>query len=347
MEKVIDYYGALNVDGFRVDATAHIGKDLTFKDAKNVKKSFNSFSNLPNTHKYLKRFNKAFKKYDMVTMGELGGEPTNEDLLEYTTKKELDMIFTFEHKYCFNKKFKIKRNKLLKTLKYKEKLSSNSGWSVLFWLNHDYPRLISKVRGEEDPKNAQLCLATLMYMLKGTPVIYNGEEIGMSNYNFERMSDFKDVNAKMIFENSKNPEKEFIKLKELTRDHSRTIMQWNDTKNAGFSTKEPWSYVNKNYKNCNVEQNLKDKDSILNHYKKLLEVRNNFSLDLITANYKFFNKFGLIGYKITNKKTTINVVANLSKKDKNIAINKDNVLYSNLEIGEKLKKYQVVIFKEN
>ena len=121
----------------------------------------------------------------MITMGELGGEPTNDDLLEYTTKKELDMIFSFEHKYCFSKKFKIKRRKVLNSLKYKEKLSSNSGWSVLFWLNHDYPRLISKIRGEEDPKNAQICLATLMYMLKGTPVIYNGEEIGMSNYNFE------------------------------------------------------------------------------------------------------------------------------------------------------------------
>lgn len=347
MEKVVDFYGKLNVDGFRVDATAHIGKDLTFKDAKNVKKSFNSFSNLPNTHKYLKRFNRAFKKYDIITMGELGGEPTNDDLLEYTTKKELDMIFTFEHKYCFSKKFKIKRKKVLNSLKYKEKLSSSSGWSVLFWLNHDYPRLISKIRGEDDPKNAQLCLAGLMYMLKGTPVIYNGEEIGMCNYNFEKMSDFKDCNAKMIFENSKNPQKDFEELKELTRDHSRTVMQWNNSKFAGFSSKEPWSYVNKNYKTCNVENSLKDENSILNNYKKLIEVRNKYSSILINSTYKFFNKFGLMGYKIIGKNCVLNVVANLSKKDKNITINKEDILYSNFENCEKLKKYQVVIYKEN
>ena len=175
MEKVIDFYGELEVDGFRVDAIAHIGKDLTFADAKNIKKTYKSFSNLPNTHQYLKRFYKTFAKNNLVTMGELGGDPSKKDLITYTTKQELDMIFSFEQMSVFNNKKIINTKKLLKTIKYKEKLSSNNGWSVLFWLNHDYPRLISKISNEADSKNAQICLAGLMYMLKGTPMIYNGE----------------------------------------------------------------------------------------------------------------------------------------------------------------------------
>ena len=347
MEKVIDFYGKLKIDGFRVDATAHIGKDLTFKDAKNINKTFLSFSNLPNTHEYLKRFNKAFSKNNLTTMGELGGEPTKKDFLEYTTKKELDMIFSFEHKYCFSKNFKIKKRNLLKTLKCKEKLSSNSGWSVLFWLNHDYPRLISKIRGEGDPKNAQICLAGLMYMLKGTPIVYNGEEIGMTNYNFEKMSDFKDVNAQMIFENSENPEKEFEELKELTRDHSRTVMQWNDKKYGGFSKKEPWSYVNTNYKVINVENNIKDENSILNNYKKLLNIRKEYSPYLATAKYKFSNCTSLISYTIICDKFSLNVVANLSNKNKNFDFKGKQVLYSNFETNNTLTPYQFVILRKD
>ena len=176
MEKVIDYYGSIGVDGFRVDAIAHLGKDLTFNDAKNLKKTYKSFSNLPNNHKYIKRFNKYFTRNNLVTMGELGGDPTTKDIMKYTTEKELDMIFSFEQTSVFNNKnHTINLKGLLKTLKYKTTISDKNGWSVLFWLNHDYPRLISKIRGESDPKNAQIALATLMYMLKGTPIIYNGE----------------------------------------------------------------------------------------------------------------------------------------------------------------------------
>ena len=103
----------------------------------------------------IKRFNKIFVKNNLVTMGELGGNPTKKDLVEYTTKKELDMIFSFEQLNVFNKKNKVNCNKLLETLKNKEGLSSKEGWSVLFWLNHDYPRLISKIKGESDPQSAQ------------------------------------------------------------------------------------------------------------------------------------------------------------------------------------------------
>ncbi len=347
MEKVVEHFGELGVDGFRVDAIAHIGKDLTFADAKNIKKTFKSFSNLPNTHEYLKRFNKTFTKNNLVTMGELGGEPSKQDLVKYTTQNELDMIFSFEQMDVFNKDFTINRKGLFKTIKYKENLSSKNGWSALFWLNHDYPRLISKIRGEKDNKNAQLCLANLMYMLKGTPIVYNGEEIGMENYPFASPKDFKDVNAKMIFDNAKDIDAEFNKLKETTRDHSRTVMQWDSTKNAGFSNGKPWTYVNSNYKKINVAKAVKDKDSIFNNYAKLLTVRKQLGQDLISAKYKFYNKGGMIGYKIYCKDYTLQVVANLSKKAKSLDLTGAEVLYNNFNSVETIKPYQTLIIKKN
>jgi len=347
MEKVIDFYAELEVDGFRVDAIAHIGKDLTFADAKKPKKTYKSFSNLPNTHKYLKRFNKTFSKNNLVTMGELGGDPTQKDLIKYTTEKELDMIFSFEHMSVFNEDFTINTKALLKTLKYKESLSRKNGWSVLFWLNHDYPRLISKIRNEKDAKNGQIALATLMYMLKGTPVIYNGEEIGMENYPFKSPSDFKDVNAKMIFGNAENIEEAFNRLKETSRDHSRTVMQWDGTKNAGFSETTPWTYVNSNYKKVNVEKSINDKDSIFNNYARLLSVRNEYGEGLITAKYKFYHKKGCVGYRISGEGVNLEVVANFSNKERSLNLKDGNILYTNIiNKNSTLLPYQVVIIKK-
>lgn len=344
MEKVINFYSNLKIDGFRVDAISHLGKDLSFENAKKIEKSYEHFSNLKSNHEYIKRFNKIFVKNNLVTMGELGGNPTKKDLVEYTTKKELDMIFSFEQLNVFNKKNKVNCNKLLETLKNKEGLSSKEGWSVLFWLNHDYPRLISKIKGESDPQNAQICLACLMYMLKGTPIIYNGEEIGMQNYNFKSIEDFNDVNAKMLFENSKNKKKEFKKLKENSRDNSRTVMQWNTQSHAGFSTVKPWNYVNDNYKVCNVENSQKDKNSVLNNYKEILKLRSRFSAYLVNAKYKFFNKLGLVGYIINCKDFKLKVVANFSNFTRKLRLRNVSILYSNFSDKETLKKYQVSIF---
>lgn len=344
MEKVIDYFGSLGVDGFRVDAISHIGKDLTFADAKDLTKTYKSFSNQENAHTYLKRFNKSFSKNNLVTMGELGGDPSQADLIRYTTEKELDMIFSFEQMDVFNDKHTINIDGLMHALEYKENLSSKNGWSVLFWLNHDYPRLISKISSVSDSKNAQICLAALMYLLKGTPIIYNGEEIGMENYPFEKPEDFLDVNAKMIFDNATDIESALNKLKETTRDHARTVMQWNDSVNAGFSSAKPWTYVNKNYTYLNAENNLKDDNSIFNAYRKILAFRNSIGDKLINANYTFFNNDGIIGYDIKLSDKTICVVCNLTEN--NVTYRLDNVIYSNFDSLSSLNPYQVVIFNK-
>ena len=345
MEKVVDFFGSLGVDGFRVDAISHIGKDLTFADAPDLTRTYKSFSNQENTHAYLKRFNKAFSKNNLVTMGELGGDPTEADLIRYTTEKELDMIFSFEQMGVFNSNHTIDLKNLMYTLKYKENLSSKNGWSVLFWLNHDYPRLVSKIDKVSDNKNAQVCLAGLMYMLKGTPVIYNGEEIGMENYPFEKPEDFLDVNAKMIFDNTDNVEEALNRLKETTRDHARTVMQWNDSANAGFSSGTPWTYVNKNYTYLNAEQNDKDEKSILNAYRKILAVRSAFGEQLIEGEYTFFENEGVIGYTIKTSDNVLTVCANLSEQTKQLNY-EGEVVYSNFESTGSLAPYQLVILKK-
>lgn len=346
MEKVINYFGALGVDGFRVDAISHLGKDLTFLDAKDEGKTYKSFSNLENNHKYLKRFNKAFQRNNMVTMGELGGDPTEEDLIKYTTEKELDMIFSFEQMGVFTFDNKINRSELLKVLKYKEGLSSYSGWSVLFWLNHDYPRLVSKIRGEGDPVNAQVCLATLMYFLKGTPIIYNGEEIGMENYPFSSPEEFCDVNAIMMLNNASDKESAFSYLKESSRDHARTVMQWNSGRNAGFSSSKPWFHVNKNYKKVNVQAELEDSFSVLNNYISLLKARKSVCDILVDAEYEFFDDGGLIGYTAKVKGDKVVVVCNLSDVNKDYDFVDKETLYSNMEIGSSIKPYQVLVLKK-
>lgn len=348
IEKVIAFYAELGIDGFRVDAVAHIGKKLGFEDCK-LHKFFKVYSNLPTVHLYLKRLHKIFEKYGLFTVGEMGGEPTKKDILRYSDG-ELDVISNFDQMGVFGKNNTINRKGLVSSLKQKEKLSSNGGWSALFFLNHDYPRFVSKLNGESDARNASLTLATLMYMLKGTPIIYNGEEIGMENYPFQSPKDFMDVNAKMIFENALDVEKEFQNLKENSRDHSRTVMQWNGTKYAGFSEHTPWIYVNPNFKKINVEKEEKTKSSVLNNYKKILQVRKKYIDDIFYGKYKFYFKNGIVGYKICGLKNSIGVLANLSNADMKISNvfkkfddSKNNICYSNMPYSGMLKPYQVAI----
>ena len=343
MEGIIEYFAKQQIDGFRVDATAHIGKDLTFADGK-PNKTYKCFSDRPNTHDYLKRFYKTFSKYNLLTLGELGRNTAKKDIIKYTTENELDVVFSFEHLKVFNDdKHTINPRKLLNSLKYKESISSKGGWSALFWLNHDHPRLISQVRGESNAKNAVTCLATLMYMLKGTPVIYNGEEIGMKNYDFKNPKDFKDVNAKMIFANTDNVQKAFENLKETSRDNARTCMQWNDSKYAGFSTHKPWTYLDKNYKTNNVKTNKNDKDSILNSYIRLFKVRKTIVEDLKNGKYTFFRKGKVLGYRIKNNGKVYTVISNFSNKQ--VSMPKGEILYSNQTPKNVLSSLEVAIIK--
>lgn len=343
--KVIDFYAKLKVDGFRVDAISHIGKDPMYRDGKKSK-TYKRFSNLESTHRYLKRFGEKFAENNLVTMGELGGDPSKQDIIRYTTQGELDMVFSFEHTRCFKENGTIDAKCLYKALKFKQSIINKNGWSALFWLNHDYPRLPSKVYGTSDPKACQLALAALMYLQKGTPVVYNGEEIGMTNFPFTKISQFDDCNAKMMADNSDDKEGVLNFLKKGSRDNARTIMQWENAKNAGFSEKKPWFVVNPNYKKVNVKTEDSDSQSILNHYRRIFALREQLREEIISGKMTLFRKKNVIGYTIKANNTYM-VVANLGESAVDMKNLDGEVLYSNvITQNNSLVPYEVRVIKK-
>lgn len=345
IKKVVDYYAKLGIDGFRLDAVSHLAENENYRSVKN-KQSALPFSDQPKNHIYLQKLHKCFEDNNLVTLGEVSRNCSKKDLLKYTSKTELDAVFTFSHGEIFNKNHTVDVQKLMKVLKCKNDTSVKGGMEVLFWLNHDYPRLLSKLRNEADPMGAQLCLAALMYFLKGSPLVFNGEELGMENYPFKKPEDFLDVNARMLFENSQNKEATLKHLIEESRDNSRTIMQWSKSKNAGFSTAKPKVLLSPTYKINNAEQQEKEQNSFLNSYKRLLKLRHDLTEIINEGQYKFFNNKGLMGYDIKSKSRNIKIIANLSKKDIPFEFKNSETLYSNISISQKLKKYQVVILEK-
>lgn len=274
------------VDGFRCDVITYISKAEGLPDGKwnPAIRGDEHFSPGPNIHKYLNELNqKVLSKYDCMTVGETPNV-TVEQGLQYVSedRNELDTVFIFEHIECnqfmrlLPRKFSLKRfRKVLFKWQYGLK---GKGWNSLYLENHDQPRSIPTFASDlRYRKQAAKMLAISMHMLEGTPYIYQGQEIGMTNCPFEP-DEYKDVMVKMLMDVVKYVP--FLKsialkvLKKRARDHSRTPMQWNSGKNAGFTDgDETWIKVNPNYKEINVEESLKDPDSIYNFYKKLIAYR--------------------------------------------------------------------------
>ncbi|MFA6801503.1 MAG: alpha-amylase family glycosyl hydrolase, partial [Acholeplasmataceae bacterium] len=249
---------------------------------------WNKFSNLPKVLTYLKEMNdKIFSPNDCLTIGEVGGQASIDSAVSYAgfDSNQLSMVFNFDHDWC-NNLFEIEDIKDLKTnvldlrnvlIKWQEGFK-DKGWLPLNWLNHDQPRLMSHYGNLKYFKQSGKMLATLMYMLRGTPFIYQGEEIGMTNYPFTDVKQFNDISSinyyKYLTEEIHLDPKIAINRTALkSRDNARTPMQWNDSKNAGFSNVKPYMDVNPNYKDINVFDQMQDTDSIWYHYKKLFKLR--------------------------------------------------------------------------
>jgi trehalose-6-phosphate hydrolase len=203
-------------------------------------------------------------------------------------RKELNMIFSFHHMkvdYPDGEKW-VKGSFDLRKLKkvmseWQKGMYEGGGWNALFWCNHDQPRIVSRFGNETIyRRESATMLATALHMLQGTPYIYQGEEIGMTNPHFDSIDEYRDVETLNAYR--LHPDKEAIMeaIKQKSRDNSRTPMQWNSEKYAGFSTTEPWINVAPNYKEINVENALQDPRSILYHYKELIRLRKTY--DIIT-----------------------------------------------------------------
>ena len=321
------------IDGFRMDVISMISKTKEMPDGA-INGIYGDFSPYcvhgPNVHKYLKEMNKqVLSKYDIMTVGETSGvTPEQAKLSAGEDRSELNMVFQFEHVESDGKYGKWTDQKLpLKQLK--EILSRwqtelyEKAWNSLFWDNHDQPRAVSRF-GNDQPQYREVSakmLATCLHMMQGTPYIYQGEELGMTNYPFQDLQDFRDIESIQAYEewcrSGRLPHDTFWPcLTFKSRDNARTPMQWDDTKNAGFSAGTPWIAVNPNYTQINAKLQTSDPDSVFHYYKKLIELRKQHPV-IVYGKYEllFQDNDDLFVYTRTLQDIKLLVVCNFTEKN--------------------------------
>ncbi|EIY8042344.1 alpha-glucosidase [Vibrio vulnificus] len=276
VHKMMNWWIDQGIGGFRLDVIDLIGKEID----KGIT------GNGPRLHPLLQEMNRAtFGDKDLLTVGETwGATPEIAKLYSDPERHELSMVFQFEH-ITLTWQHGDKWNPIPLDLKqFKHVLTkwqtelSNQGWNSLFWNNHDLPRVVSKYGDDKRYRvESAKMLATALHFLKGTPYIYQGEEIGMTNVAFESLDQYKDIETlnfyKVKTESGVSHQHMMDAIHENSRDNARTPMQWSASPNGGFSQAEPWIEVNPNYPEINVEQALADSDSIFYHYQKLIELR--------------------------------------------------------------------------
>lgn len=287
---IVNFWINKGVKGLRFDVINLISKPEKFEN------DFNGdgrrfYTDGPRIHEYLKELNQSTygKHEDIITVGEMSSTSL-ENCLKYSKpqENELSMVFNFHHlkvDYNNQNKWELKACdfKDLKMLFNEWQLGMEEGWNALFWCNHDQPRIVSRFGNDRKyHKESAKMLATMIHLLRGTPYVYQGEEIGMTNAYFTNINQYVDVESLNYFRILKEQgiaEEDIYKvLQERSRDNSRTPMQWNKSLNAGFSDGKPWLSVNDNYNEINVEDSLKDKNSIFYHYKRLISLRKEYDV---------------------------------------------------------------------
>lgn len=355
---MVNWWLDKGIDGFRVDAISHIKKsfdkgDLPNPDNLNYVDSFEAHMNQPGIHKYLEELKeKTFSKYDIMTVGEANGV-TTEDADVWVGEKEgkFNMVFQFEHLNLWDHNvgtgFDIPGYK--KILANWQKGLENKGWNALFIENHDRPRVPSTWADDKDHwYESSTSHATVYMLLQGTPFIYQGQEIGMTNYPFKDITEFDDVHAKNIYNNElingASKEEVIEMLQRISRDNSRTPMQWDATDNAGFTTGHPWMKVNPNYPYLNVAHQLEREDSILNFYKKLIRFKKeNLVMTYGTFDLVYPEHETVFAYTRTLADEKVLVVGNLSDQkvelddSENIEFNAEQLIISNYDYGFDIK----------
>ncbi|MBQ4899659.1 alpha-glucosidase [Paenibacillus sp. Marseille-P2973] len=284
---MVNWWLDKGIDGFRVDAISHIKKTAGFPDMPNPNNlrylpSEAGHMNREGIHELLSELKReTFDKYDIMTVGEASGVSVSEaDLWVGEEDGKFDMIFQFEHLGLWQKSL----DNGLDLLKLKEILSGwqkgleGKGWNALFLENHDQPRSVSTWGNDgEYWDTSAKALATMYFLMQGTPFIYQGQEIGMTNVQFPTIEDYNDVSMRNWYNiekaNGKSHEEIMPVIWKNGRDNSRTPMQWDDSDNAGFTTGKPWFGVNPNYREINAQKAMEDPDSIYQYYKKLIALR--------------------------------------------------------------------------
>lgn len=293
---MMDWWCQKGIDGFRMDVISMISKEPGLPDGRVIGGTYGDFlpysTHGPKVHDYLKEMNeRVLSRYDLMTVGETA-EVTVEEARKYAGEQEneLNMVFQFEHvegdrelgKWTDKKPDFLKLKQILS--KWQTELEGYA-WNSLYWDNHDQPRAVSRFGNDSSKYRAVSAkmLATCLHMMKGTPYIYQGEELGMTNFPFQDISQFQDIE-------SINAYKEYVEgglvshdkmmgyLRCKSRDHARTPMQWTGGYQAGFTTGTPWISINPNYKEINAQRQIADEDSVFSYYKNLIRLRKQYDI---------------------------------------------------------------------
>ncbi len=369
---MINWWLDKGIDGFRIDAISHIKRsfdkgDLPNPDGLNYVESFDGHMNQPGIHEFLKEMKEAtFDNYDIMTVGEANGV-TVDDADQWVGKDngQFNMVFQFEHLNLWDHNV----GKEFDVLGYKEVLTSwqkgleNNGWNALFIENHDRPRVPStwgddKVYWYESATSH----GAVYFLLQGTPFIYQGQEIGMTNYPFKDISEFNDVHAKNIYNNeliNGMTKAEVIEmLQRISRDNSRTPMQWNNQEHAGFTTGRPWLKVNPNYEEINVEKQMQDEKSIYHFYKKMIKFKkDNLVMTYGTFDLVYPDQTDVFAYTRTLGDDKVLVIGNLDDVEvkldnsEGFHFNPDKIVLNNYQLQESasdeiiLKPYEARVYR--
>ncbi|MGX1192352.1 MULTISPECIES: glycoside hydrolase family 13 protein [unclassified Metabacillus] len=349
--EMINWWLDKGIDGFRVDAISHINKKEGFPDLPNPNgldfvSSFDYHMNVEGIMEHLSELKaQTFARYDIMTVGEANGVKLEqaEDWVG-DTNGIFNMIFQFEHLGLWDNGLEgsVDLVKLKETLTKWQKGLDGNGWNALFLENHDQPRSVSTWGDDKEYLvESAKALGAMYFMMQGTPFIYQGQELGMKNVHLPSIDDYDDVAMKNLYRIETAKGRSHEEIMEIIwhkgRDNSRTPMQWNDEKNGGFSTGTPWFGANENYKETNVEKQLKDENSVYHFYKKMIDLRKENDV-LVYGTYDLIlpKDKQIYAYTRTFEGKTALIISNISNKNafyqySGLPLSSDNLVLQNYE----------------
>ena len=375
--EMMDWWCQKGIDGFRMDVINLISKEPSLPDGPVKDGLYGDFSPYassgPNVHAYLKEMNRrVLSKYDLMTVGEALGV-TLEEAKKYAgqEEEELNMVFHFEHVTINGEigKWTDQRPDLLELKRIFTKWQIGLGdgaWNSLYWDNHDQPRAVSFFGDDSEAYRevSAKMLATCLHMLKGTPYIYQGEELGMTNFPFQDMSQFKDIESLNIYKQLVDAglvshDKMMSYLRFKSRDNARTPVQWNDSPHGGFTSGTPWIQVNPNYTEINAEKEVSDNNSVFHYYRKLIELRKRHDI-IVYGGYQLLMEEDsrVFAYIRKLEEETLLVLCNFTDEELQVSIPHEfygeevECLISNYkqpskENRNRLRPYEAVVYLES
>ena len=363
--EMVNYWIQFGVDGFRFDVINLISKD-EFKNSEAIGKEF--YTDGPRVHQYLHELNRhTFGNRNMMTVGEMSST-TIDNCIKYTRpeRQELNSVFNFHHlkvdykdgeKWTNEKYDFLKLKKIL--MEWQVGIHNGGGWNAIFWCNHDQPRVVSRFGDDTNELNRQASakmLAIVLHMLQGTPYIYQGEEIGMTDPHYTSIQKYRDVESLNAYTHLKEegiPEEEILTiLSQKSRDNSRTPIQWNQNENAGFTSGTPWIDLPNNIDAINVEDAINNKDSVLHVYRQLIKLRHHY--DIITygdIEPLYMDHPQLFIYRRNYKNDSWLIIANFSNETVRIPddldIVGDIIIQSGTIFDNKISSYGAIVISKS